>query len=326
MSRIQRKKKKNKLTLIIVLLVLCLAAMVYILMLVKGGTAEHAQGNQAAEAAEESGAEGKGDETAANEENDSDDTDDAAGTEENEAAADDAAAEMAASHVYSLRGSEEAAEMSWDAYDSAVEAGSKYLSMGFVVSGSGTAYIANDDYAYDMTGIKGYFSGMKDSQIDALTTRSGGKMIKLHEVFDKYGRDVNYVIELKYTTDRNLRAFINLVREYGLEDNVIVSCSAYYGLEKMENHFPEMTKLCLCEDQTVFNGALGRSYIDIASVNKSIMTEANCKAAHDSGKQFNARILDSEEEIKSAIAIGADSYYTDETELALKLEKENRVE
>ena len=45
--------------------------------------------------------------------------------------------------------------------------------------------------------------------------------------------------------------------------------------------------------------------------------------AHDYGKKFGAWGLNSEEDIKAAIEMGVDSYFTDETQLAVGIEKAN---
>ena len=66
--------------------------------------------------------------------------------------------------------------------------------------------------------------------------------------------------------------------------------------------------------------------MDIISVPKEIMTADNAQAAHDHHKKFSAWTLNSEKEIKSAIDLGVDSYFTDDTELAIKLEKKYRTE
>jgi glycerophosphoryl diester phosphodiesterase len=56
------------------------------------------------------------------------------------------------------------------------------------------------------------------------------------------------------------------------------------------------------------------------------MTADNLKAAHEHDKKFSAWTLNTEDEIRSAIDLGADSYFTDDTGLAIKLEKEYRTE
>ena len=54
------------------------------------------------------------------------------------------------------------------------------------------------------------------------------------------------------------------------------------------------------------------------------MNADNLKAANDSGKKFSAWTLNTEEEIKNAIDLGVDMYFTDDSALAVRLEEENR--
>ena len=67
-------------------------------------------------------------------------------------------------------------------------------------------------------------------------------------------------------------------------------------------------------------------YVDIisvrADVETGIFTESNCKAAHDAGKKFGVWTIDTEDEIKKAIDMGVDNYFTNDTALALKIERD----
>ena len=211
-------------------------------------------------------------------------------------------------------------------HDKAVEAGSKYIEADIVVSGDGTVYLAHDDYAQDMTGTNGYFSGMTDGQIDKLKTKSGSNVIKLKDLFERYGDSVTYIVDIKYTGSRNVDAFTIAVRTSGVEDNVIAASSFFDVLRPLDETFPDMTKLYVCPDQATFELALDKDYVDIISVPKNIMTADNLKAAHEHGKKFSAWTLNTEDEISSAIELGVDSYFTDDTALAVGLEKERRTE
>jgi len=296
----RRKAKQRKLITIIVLLLLCVAASLYILTHFGRAQENVAEEPQTETPAAEEPAEEEAPQTA--------DT------------------EAAASHVYSHRGEAGDDELTFAAYDRAVEAGSKYLEADLVVSASGTVYLAHDDYALDMTGTGGYFSGMTDGQIDKLQTKSGSKVLKLKDLFEKYGDSVNYILDIKYTSQRNIEAFTIAVRTYGLEDNIIAASSYFDALRPLDETFPDMTKIYICADQATFDLALDHEYVDMISVPKEIMTADNLKAAHDHDKKFSAWTLNSEEEIREAIDLGVDSYFTDDTALAIKTEQEYRTE
>lgn len=301
-NRASRRKraKRRKLITIIVLLLLCVVSAVYILA--HFGKSDDKRAEEPVE------------ETPAAEET--------ADEEIPESAAD----ETAASHVYSHRGSAGDDELTFAAYDKAVEAGSKYIEADIVVSGDGTVYLAHDDYAMDMTGTNGYFSGMTDGQIDKLKTKNGSSVLKLKDLFEKYGDSVSYIVDVKYVSPRNVDAFTIAVRTSGFEDRVIAASSFFDVLRPLDETFPDMTKLYVCPDQAAFELALEKDYVDIISVPKNIMTADNLKAAHDHGKKFSAWTLNSEAEISDAIDLGVDSYFTDDTALAIGLEKERRTE
>lgn len=235
---------------------------------------------------------------------------------------------VASSHIYSHRGSAGSNEHSFTAYDEAISAGSRYIEQDVVLSADGVLFVSHDLSASKMTGTKANYSGMNAADIDNLTTYSGNKILRLSEVFDRYGRSVDYVIELK-TSDRNtIRAFEQIIEEYGYEDIVIVQSSSTDVLSIIEDSFPELRKLHLCRSQGEFNRDLELPYVDIISVKASngLMGENNCAAAHDHSKLFSAWTLDSESDIVRAIDIGVDTYFTNNTELAMSLEKEYRLQ
>ena len=85
-----------------------------------------------------------------------------------------------------------------------------------------------------------------------------------------------------------------------------------------------MPKLLVCWSQSAFEGSVDSPFVDILSVkaNAGLITEANCKLAHKNGKQFSAWTLNDEESIKRAIDLGVDSYFTNDTPLALSIERD----
>lgn len=245
---------------------------------------------------------------------------------EEEAAAKRAEEAAIASHVYSHRGSAGPEEHTFKAYDAAIEAGSHNIEQDVVISSDGVLYVSHDLNAVTMTGYNGMYEYISSETIDSLTTEAGNKVLRLSEVFDRYGRDINYIIELKPDSDACIEAFEALVDEYGLADVITVQSMYSHVLETLEEKYPDMPKLYVCRSQGDFEYALDKPYIDIISVKASagLMTGSNCSAAHENGKAFSAWTLDTEESIKDAIDMGVDTYFTNDTPLALSLEREYR--
>lgn len=246
--------------------------------------------------------------------------------EEEAAAKERAAVSAAASHVYSHRGSEGPEEHTFKAYDAAIEAGSRYIEQDVVLSADKVLYVSHDENALAMTGYNGMYEYMSSETIDSLETEAGNKILRLSEVFDRYGNDINYVIELKTNSDACILAFEELVEEYGLSDVITVQSMHASTLEIIENKYPDMPKLFVCWNQGDFDYVLDLPYVDIisvrANVETGILTESNCKAAHDAGKKFSAWTIDTEDEIRRAIDMGVDTYFTNDTPLALSIEKD----
>lgn len=229
-----------------------------------------------------------------------------------------------ASHVYSHRGSEGPTEHSFEAYDAAIEAGSRYIEQDIVMSADGVLYVSHDLNAVTMTGYNGMYEYLSSETVDSLRTGAGNRILRLSEVFDKYGRDINYVIEIKPDSEACVEAFEKLVDEYGYSDVITVQSMYAWVLERLESKYPDMPKLYVCWSQGDFEYVVDKPYVDIISVKAAagLMTEDNCRQTHENGKLFSAWTIDSEDTIKKAIDMGVDTYFTNDTPLAISLERE----
>ena len=189
------KKRKTLKTLIIVMLILVVAAVAWILHLGKAANTarepEQAQNEQASQ------------ETAQEEEQKKE--------EEQSAMKKSTEEKLAASHVYSYRGTEGPEEHSFKAYDAAIDAGSQYIGVDVVISSDGVLYVSSELNAYTMTDYNGMYEYISSETVDGLKTAAGNKILRLSEVFEHYGKDINYVIEIKDNSDKCLLAFEKLV-------------------------------------------------------------------------------------------------------------------
>ena len=291
----KQKKSSVKLIAIVVMILLCLGAAAYIVKIVRDKAEPEPADVEVTDVEQE--------------------------PEDTAPAEDEMKAKLA--HIYTNSGSSSDEKYTMAAFDSAVAAGSVCLSMPVVVSGDGTAYVANDDYLYDMTGMDGYLSGMTDGQIAEVKTKGGNDIVRLSDVFEKYGTDINYVIEIKYANDRNIMGFAEAVKKAGVTDVTSVSSYFFGALEKVENEFPDMPKIFFSENEVDLGEAKDRDAVDTISVDKDLMTEENLASVHEAGKKFGAWTLNSEDEIRKAVGMGVDSYFTDEGALAVSIEKES---
>lgn len=226
-----------------------------------------------------------------------------------------------ADRVYSHRGSAGTKEHSFEAYDEAIKAGSHNIEQDVVISSDGTLYVAHDLSAYSMTGVDRQFSDMTDAEIDGMTRHSGEKVLRLGEVFERYGKSVKYIVELRSSDDATIEGFQKLVEQYDLEHNIVAQSFESDVLDALEKIYPEMPKIFLCKTQDAVDRSTSIESADSVSVRVNFINDSTVDSIRNAGKKFSAWPLDSEEEIKLAISYDADSYFTNETARALEIER-----
>lgn len=227
-----------------------------------------------------------------------------------------------AEHVYSHRGSEkEEWPETFAAYDTAIAYGSRYLEQDLRMSADGVLYCSDEPSSEALTGDPRLLSEMTAAEIDALRTNLDGQCIpRLSAVFERYGKAVNYVVELR-PEEGMTEALAQLIRDYDMQDHVILQSAELEQLAWAESIWPEMPKLFLCFDKTKLETALQADYVDIIGVSGGLFTQETCDRVHAAGKQFNVFVVNFSSSIRKAIEMGADSYFTDFTGKAFVLEE-----
>lgn len=229
-----------------------------------------------------------------------------------------------ADHVISHRGaSDEALEHSRAAYDLAVAYGSHLLEQDLVSSADGTLYISHDLTPERLTGEVRPFSELHDAEIDALRTRDGQSILKLEEVFAAYPEPICFVVELR--SQDQLEPLLQLVEKYHLENRMILQAWALAPLEAVRERYPSIRRMLLVGTQDGVDWACKQDSVEIVAIASYLMTEFNCSWIPQQGKEICVWVLNSAEEIRQAIQLHVDYYFTNDTALALKLEQE-RIE
>lgn len=205
-------------------------------------------------------------------------------------------------------------------YDEAISQDADCIELDVCMSADGTLFID-----YEWAAIV-YSS---DREIEAARG-----CLRLADVFDRYGQDIIYAVELKGSDGENAQhaawALSELVDEYGLEDNVIVHSFFPKALKEMKNEYPEMETICLIDDRHLgvctFDEAIKKDYVDAVAVNyeEGRMTDSNCEAAHAANKKFAAWEFSDKDTIIDAINMGVDLYFTTIPGKALDLEEDYR--
>ncbi|WP_339360185.1 glycerophosphodiester phosphodiesterase [Tetragenococcus halophilus] len=229
-------------------------------------------------------------------------------------------------HVISHRGaSGEEIEHTFKAYDLALDYGTKYIEQDLVTSKEDTLYVSHDENAERLTGVDKNYKDMTDNEIDKLRTDDDQHILKLEDVFKKYEDNTYYAIELKEKDNLGaIKPFEELVKKYSLEDKIVVQARNKEVLKALNTNFPDMPKLILVSTDDDLDDALQLDYVDIIGANADLMNKDNAEKVHDNDKDFNVWTLNSIDEIKKAIDLNVDSYFTNFTAKALTIEDNYR--
>lgn len=227
-------------------------------------------------------------------------------------------------HVIAHRGGGgEEIEHTFAAYDLAILYGVEYIEQDAVLSRDGTLWVSHDLSALRMTGADRDYADMTDEEIGMLDVlRTDEKIHSLQSVFDRYGETVHYVVELK-ENDAAVGAFLSLLGEYpklAEDGGITVQAWTVTALESLKEADGRLRTLYLSADDSM-EEALASEYVDIIALNGTYMDKRHIGEIRVAGKEACFWTINSTEDIKEAIRLGADSYFTDFPGKAILLEK-----
>ena len=200
--------------------------------------------------------------------------------------------------VFAHRGTGGAVD-SFNSYDSAIQQGATHFEQDVVYADDGQLYVAKGSI----------------SPYTVPASQVAGN-IRLRDVFEHYGKDYTFVVELKTTSAQGASALVDLIREYKEENNVIVQCFESGILSQVKGALPQTETMYLCDNnhngQAGVDSALSMAYVDIIGVsyNDGMMNMINRDAVHGAGKKLCAWSLDDVNAIRQAIDLGVDCYFT----------------
>ncbi|MBQ9015865.1 MAG: zinc-ribbon domain-containing protein [Firmicutes bacterium] len=297
----QEQEPKGKPKWLLPVLFLGLAALsVAAGMFVAGMVSDHNDGKDADPAAAETTIEEEAEEAA----------------EETETAEEEAAADLdgAQQRVYASKNIGDYAENTIASFDEAIRQNAECVEQDVVMAADGTLFVSHD---------RGY-NGMPAGAI------ASDGIPRLEDVFQRYGTEITYVVEIKANDTAASYELLSLIDEYELQDNIIVQ-SFYPGiLREVKRELPEAPSIILHNNgdmnQVTFDEALRLDCADTVAVSREegMMTESNCRAAHQAGKRFAVWDLSEKQQILDAIEMDVDCYFTNAPALALDLEKNYR--
>lgn len=136
--------------------------------------------------------------------------------------------------------------------------GADYIEQDLQLTKDGHLVISHDETVDRITGYTGNIREMNLPEIKELRTSDNQKILTLKELFDKYGKSVNYYIETKrpYEPDMDIE-LVKLLKEYdlvnekGKSENVIIQSFSDESLKNIRKEFPESTLIQLTKNPEV---------------------------------------------------------------------------
>ncbi|MGL4662373.1 MAG: glycerophosphodiester phosphodiesterase, partial [Culicoidibacterales bacterium] len=147
------------------------------------------------------------------------------------------------------------------------------------------------------------------------------ELLKLQDVITRYTDTINYVIDLKEDT-KQVPTIAEIIKKNKLEKKVICQSRKSEAVEKLKKALPKTKNILHVVSEEELNQAVTNKNVDTIGLNKSLMTEKNVQLVHQNKKQISIWTLNTTDEIKKAINLNVDSYFTDYTGKAIMLEKE----
>ena len=171
------------------------------------------------------------------------------------------------------------------------------------------------------SGKEYYFEDLTAKQIKMFKRANGEKIHTMQNVYDRYGDTVTYVVELKQ--GNALNAMVEFVQK-NKPKKLIVQSSSLKTLKKTAKAMPNVKTLFLAYKKSELKKAVRKNYVDIVCLKQSLVTRANVSRIAAADKIPSAFLLNTKTALRDAIRLGVQTYFTDNTALAVQMEKRYR--
>lgn len=225
--------------------------------------------------------------------------------------------------IISHRGaSGEEIEHTFSAYDLAIAYGSSYIEQDLVTSKDNVLYVSHDNNSERLTGVNKNYSDMTSEEISELKVDNGENIHTLEDVFTRYGKKTNYVIETKQRNQ--VFELVKLIKKYDLENHVIIQSFHLADLLESHTYLQQAQYMFLSDNKNneEYHKALVSEAIDIICLNKTNnLNESTISEVQNKNKKIYFYTINSFDDMKYAKDLGVDGLFTDYTAKALYIFK-----
>ena len=211
------------------------------------------------------------------------------------------------------------AEHTYAAYDMAVAMGADVLEIDVRLTADGVPVVVHDRTlwrtAVDRRAVA-ELTARELSHLDPLV-----RPLTLHQVFDRYGAETRYLLDLKAPRPPLERRVLEAVCEAGLRERVQMQSFSRAGIRRASRLVPAISFAQLYPPYLPKRAVLhdlGRikAFADTVGPHSSSVDETLVRSAHGSGLRVQPYTVNDPDEIARLLAIGVDGIITDRPDLA----------
>jgi len=222
------------------------------------------------------------------------------------------------------------------AFNLAIEMGADAIELDAMLTADGTPIVIHDHSLGRTTNGSGSVSSKTVAEIKLLDAGSafdarfaGEKIPTLKEVFSAVGMKIMINVELKnYASpfDRLPETVVELVREKGLSDRVLLSSFNPIALTKAQRASAEIRRAALIGGGPKFVRSFIEAFTNYSTLHPevSLVDQAIIIKHHTAGHKVNVWTVNEESEMMRLLSMGVDGLITDAPDIAKKV-IENRT-
>ena len=216
--------------------------------------------------------------------------------------------------VFSHRGVASAPDHSFEGYDLAIYQGSSFIEIDLRMSIDGYLVASHDNEIAENYLI----SEMALAEIREVEVENGHYFLTIQDIFRRYGLDVNYVIENKFTDDDFTleHELLNLIAKYGVENNVILQSFHLNSIRFFYDEGVSMPLLLLVSERTNIEALTDFEdyyFVDAFAFTSVVLNVETIAPLHEAGVKvfaYFSRGNDTEDERRRVLELGLNGFFT----------------
>lgn len=207
-------------------------------------------------------------------------------------------------------------------YDKALKYGSKYIELDLVMTKDNKFVIHHSMNMNETTKHNADIRKTNLRELKKMKYSNGEEIKTLEEVFKKYGKRTNYVIETRHWSSHNRKhdqELINIIKKYKLQDKIILQSFNINSLKWLKTRLPKSETILLASDAFNIQKELKQmKYIDSICYSTKNISNYKILKSRKYDKNVYMYTANNKNHFNYAISRKLDGVFTDYTNQAIK--------